>query len=450
VIRIFLLSTIIFVFSFDVPAQLSTRMSEHIYYSDFGSLKKIINDRYLRVLTTNNSVNYFIHQGEPTGIQYELVKRFVDSLNKRLAIKPPLIQFEMISAPKDQLVPLLLEGRGDIIAADLSSYENLIPEIAFSSRLREIKKVLLVNEQYKADDMIYSVGKVHYSTLKNLGVSPQNFKHINNELSEQDLVELTSVGQFNGVIVDFYIGNYFSENYSNLKIIKVQNEKLLPSSWVVRKENKELLDQINHFIPSVSVGSFLGNYLNLKYKKSATSIRFNNDNFKNNLVSPFDDLLQKYARKYKFNWLLLAALSFQESRFNQNRVSEAGAVGAFQVKESTAKEPYVGIFPIRGEKYTENNIHAGVKYLAWIKKSFFDSIPKMREKDRIRFSLAAYNAGPARILKAMKAAKKKGLDPLRWFRNVELIMIDMRLLEPVRYVSEINKRFVAYELLIKD
>ena len=85
--------------------------------------------------------------------------------------------------------------------------------------------------------------------------------------------------------------------------------------------------------------------------------------------------------------------------------------------------------------------------MSWIKKRYFDSEKEMKEKARIRMAMAAYNAGPARVLKAIKLAKRMKLDPNRWFRHVELAMLAMRKTEPVTYVSEINKRYVAYLLL---
>jgi membrane-bound lytic murein transglycosylase MltF len=74
----------------------------------------------------------------------------------------------------------------------------------------------------------------------------------------------------------------------------------------------------------------------------------------------------------------------------------------------------------------------------------------MRERDRIRMSLAAYNAGPRTIINARRRASKLGLDPNRWFRNVELALLDMHKTEPVKYVSEINQRYLAYVLLGVD
>jgi membrane-bound lytic murein transglycosylase MltF len=112
----------------------------------------------------------------------------------------------------------------------------------------------------------------------------------------------------------------------------------------------------------------------------------------------------------------------------------------------TANEPYINIPNISGIKNVEHNIHAGVKYLSWIKNRYFSkkSIPL---KDQYRLTMAAYNAGPARVRKAIKLAKKLKLNPNKWFRNVEYAMAHMRKLEPVYYVSEINKRYVSYKIL---
>jgi membrane-bound lytic murein transglycosylase MltF len=71
----------------------------------------------------------------------------------------------------------------------------------------------------------------------------------------------------------------------------------------------------------------------------------------------------------------------------------------------------------------------------------------MRERDRIRMAIAAYNAGPARVKRAIIQTKKMGLNPNKWFRNVELGMLSLKKNEPVLYLSEINKRYISYVLL---
>ena len=138
--------------------------------------------------------------------------------------------------------------------------------------------------------------------------------------------------------------------------------------------------------------------------------------------------------------MLIMALAYQESGLDNNKKSHAGAVGIMQVKPGTAADRKIGIKNIN---LLENNIHAGVKYLAYLRDRYFSS-EDIRERDRIRFALAAYNAGPARIQKIRNRAGKMGLDPNRWFRNTELAALKYIGQETVRYVSNINKYYLIF------
>jgi len=207
------------------------------------------------------------------------------------------------------------------------------------------------------------------------------------------------------------------------------------------------LKVINEFIPLIKQGSLLGNILSSKYFDEINLIKNEGIDLGRHEISKYDSLIKKYSEQYNLDWRLMAALCFQESRFRQNIKNEYGAIGLFQIKQSTANEPYINIPDIEGPENYENNIHAGIKYLSWIKKTYFDNFEGMSEKNKVRMAIASYNAGPNRIRKAIKMAEKMGLEHLKWFRNVEKALINMRKTEPVHYVSDINKRYVSYQLL---
>jgi membrane-bound lytic murein transglycosylase MltF len=153
---------------------------------------------------------------------------------------------------------------------------------------------------------------------------------------------------------------------------------------------------------------------------------------------------EKYSNNYDFDWLLVAALAYQESRIDQSKRSPAGAIGVMQILPSTAADPNVNIPDI--EKL-ENNIHAGIKYLRFINNRYFEKEP-MDDRNKILFSFASYNAGPAKIARLRKRARKAGLDPNIWFRNVEIIAARRIGRETVQYVSNIYKYYTAYRLII--
>ena len=131
---------------------------------------------------------------------------------------------------------------------------------------------------------------------------------------------------------------------------------------------------------------------------------------------------------------------------NPSRKSRAGAVGIMQVLPSTARDKNINIANIES---VDNNVHAGVKYLAFLRDRYFNS-PDIRTRDQIRLALAAYNAGPAKIQNARNLARKMGLDENQWFRNVEIAVLRIVGQETVQYVSNINKYYVLYQSLLNQ
>ena len=156
------------------------------------------------------------------------------------------------------------------------------------------------------------------------------------------------------------------------------------------------------------------------------------------------EFFKKYADKYDFDWLMVAALAYQESRIDQSLRSPAGAVGVMQMLPATAKDPNVNIANI---DEIEHNIHAGVKYLRFIRDRYFEKEP-MNEANKMLFTLASYNAGPARVAKLRLKAEKKGFDPNVWFRNTEIVAAKRIGRETVQYVSNIYKYYTAYRLIM--
>jgi len=155
------------------------------------------------------------------------------------------------------------------------------------------------------------------------------------------------------------------------------------------------------------------------------------------------DIIRKYAKQYNFDWLMIMAQGYQESRLDHTKKSKAGAVGIMQVLPTTAADPNVGIKDIQE---INNNVHAGVKYLRFLRSRYFEAA-EISPFDRVLFSFAAYNAGPGNIAKARKKAKAMGFDPNQWFGHVEVVAARSISREPVIYVRNILKYFISYKLL---
>ena len=143
---------------------------------------------------------------------------------------------------------------------------------------------------------------------------------------------------------------------------------------------------------------------------------------------------------------MLAAQGYQESGLDQSVKSRAGAIGIMQLLPSTAADRNVGIPDI--EKI-DRNIEAGAKYMRFLASRYFDD-PGISKVDQTLLAFAAYNAGPARVRKLRAEAEKSGLDPNRWFDNVERIAARRIGRETVQYVSNIYKYYIAYHLAVKQ
>jgi membrane-bound lytic murein transglycosylase F len=174
------------------------------------------------------------------------------------------------------------------------------------------------------------------------------------------------------------------------------------------------------------------------------------DKAKGNGLSPYDEVIRRYAEQYGFDWRLITAQMYEESRFDPKAKSFAGARGLMQVLPKTAR--FMGFDKISG---AEEDIHAGVKYLDWVRERFEPELPV---NERTWFALAAYNAGHGHVADARRLAGQHGLDGDRWFENTEKAMLLLskkqyaskarygyvRGIEPVSYVRDIRQRYRAY------
>ena len=137
---------------------------------------------------------------------------------------------------------------------------------------------------------------------------------------------------------------------------------------------------------------------------------------------------------------MLAAQGYQESRLRQEARSHVGAIGVMQIMPPRARSCEVG--DIRA---VEPNIHGGAKYMDQLMTRYFPDA-KFNETERPLFAFASYNAGPGNISKMRKEAAQRGLDPDKWFNNVELVTAEKIGIETTTYVRNIYKYYVAYKL----
>ena len=262
-------------------------------------------------------------------------------------------------------------------------------------------------------------------------------------LEDYDLLDLLNAGVIKAVVVDSHKADFWEKVFDKITVHRdLQVKSGGQIAWAVRKNSPQMMKSITAFARTVKKGSLLGNIVRKRYLGSTRWLdnapsaesreRYEEDHRK---------IIKQYAGRYDFDWLLIAAQAYQESRFDQSKRSSAGAIGVMQVLPTTSASKAVGIPDISG---LENNVHAGVKYLHWLRDTYFSG-SEIEPLDQVLFSFAAYNAGPGNMKRARRRAKRHGFDTNRWFGNVEIGMYRAVSGEPASYVRNIYKYYITYQ-----
>jgi membrane-bound lytic murein transglycosylase MltF len=449
----------------DLAEAASDPLGKHFEARYPASLESVIERRFLRVLTSRNNFDFFISDGGRGGYQYEMVSAFTKFLNERhLKGKGELsIQFELVPVDDDQLMPLLLEGAGDIIAARLTITPNRAERVRFTRPYRKVDEQIVFHDGIAAITSLHdlsgkqvavrttssyaeSLARLNLELVKE-GRAPVDVVFVDDALATERILELVAARKYAFTVADSLIAELAVRMYPSLRVAEgLALRRGGELAWATVPEASMLADEMNTFLRRYREGSLLGNLAARRYFEDEARLASRVDG-ERSVISEFDALFREHAKAYGLDWRLVAAMAYQESRFDPTARNRSGATGLLQIKLQTAREPYIGIPDIAGKENVSNNVRAGLKYLDWIKRRYFDSESEMRDRDRLRMALAAYNAGPAVVIRARNRAKEQGRNPNRWFRHVELSMLGMRKNEPVKYVSEINQRYLSYVLL---
>jgi membrane-bound lytic murein transglycosylase MltF len=212
----------------------------------------------------------------------------------------------------------------------------------------------------------------------------------------------------------------------------------------IRKGSPQLAASLNDFIARNGLDSTLGRILNRRYLQSTRYVADANSQADRARFLAMVGMFRKYGEEYDFDYLLMAAQAYQESRLDQDVRSPVGAIGVMQLMPETGREQGVG-----DVRQLEPNIHAGVKYMHFMLDRYYKDEPMDRLNKEL-FTFASYNAGPARIRQLRRDAKARGLDPDIWFGNVEQIASEKIGRETVTYVSNIFKYYIAYRLIAEQ
>jgi membrane-bound lytic murein transglycosylase MltF len=428
-----------------------------------GDLDGITKRGFLRILTVHNPLFFGFDGVKQEGIVAELAKLYQKHLTEEIGhVRSPTVV--VIPVERGELLPALIAGRGDIVMANLTITPERQKLVDFGPPFYPNIDELVITgpaaESVTSFDDLVTTGLYirrsssyfeHLQTLNSErqanGKKPIPVTAADEILEDYDLLDMLNAGVIKAIVVDSHKADFWEKVYDK---IEVHRDLSLHSgnqiAWAIRKDSPRLMASITAFDSKVKKGTLLGNIVLKRYLGSTHWLHNPTASEDRKRYEEAVEVIRQYAGQYEFDWLLIAAQAYQESRFDQNKRSSAGALGIMQVLPTTASSKAVGIPDI---SVLENNVHAGVKYLHWLRKTYY-SDEAISPLDRILFSFGAYNAGPGNMKRARSRAKKLGLDPNRWFSNVEIGMYRAVSGQPASYVRNIYKYYVTYQGLEKS
>lgn len=428
-----------------------------------GDLDGMVERRLIRALVAFSKTFYFLDRAQARGLSYETLRNFEAHLNKKLKTKTLTVDVVFIPVSRDKLIPYLNEGRGDLAVANLTITPERLEKVDFSDPfLTNVSEVPVTGpespEIKTLDDLagkeIFVRGSSSY--YHSLVALNKEFKEKNlpqmeliladEHLEDEDLLEMVNAGLYPMIVMDLHKAAFWEQVFDDITVhrdIAVRTGGNI--AWAMRKNSPKLRKMVDSFASKAKAGTELGNILFKRYLKETDYVKNAASIAEQRKFLEVIELFKKYGNQYNFDYLMLAAMAYQESRLEQSAKSHAGAVGVMQIKPNIAAADPIKIDNIND---LENNVHAGVKYLRHISDTYFTH-NAIDPYNRQLFSFAAYNAGPTRISKLRPQAAKQGLNPNQWFQNVELVAAKKIGREPVQYVGNILKYYVAYRRIIE-
>jgi len=436
-------------------------------------LDSIISRGKLVAVADFNSTNYFLYRGEPMGFHYELLRAFTEHLG---------VDLEIITENHlEHAFNFLNTGEADLLAIGLTISSSRKKEISFTEPILETRQVLVQRkprnwrsitwesvERHLVRNQLDLAGKtvyvqehsIHFDRLQTLANEiGDTINIIQVPLESEDLIKNVANGEIEFTVCDENIALVNSTYYP---LIDVSTPVSFPQNvaWGVRKDHSEkLLNELNSWIElyrkTPSYAHLYSKYF--RNSRSNTIVKSDYYSLSTGKISMWDDLIKKAGAELGWDWRLLASLMCQESRFDPDVESWAGAYGLMQIMPKTGEK-----FGIDITSSPVNNVKAGTLYIKSLKAIFDDRIPD--ENERMKFILASYNAGPGHVLDAMKLTGKNGMDPQKWDGNVAVWLLKkaepvyyndsevkngyFRGTESVNFVTEILDRYEHYKNMI--
>lgn len=433
-----------------------------------GRKRSPLKSKKLTLLLDGSLYSHSIFKGDLMGLEYELLNLFAKENQLELEVK--------IIKQTAHLLDSLEAGVGDIATGSLNVTPERLQKVNFTLPVLDgghhliqchlTKSIKPQATQLQGKTVMIRKNSSFRSTLQLYASQHHLDLHIQeaaDTLTDENLIEMVAKGKIDYTVTDGNVAKTMSIFYNKIDYSVVLSEKQ-PVCWATCKHSEDLLETLNQWLAkrrkTLDFNLIINKYTILSEARKQT-LRENFPLAKAGHISPYDEIIKKNAKQIHWDWKLIAAIIFQESRFNPSAKSWVGATGLMQLMPTTAKG-----LGVQAHQLTtpEKNIQAGIKYLQWLEKSWRPFIKD--EKELVKFVLASYNVGMGHVWDARRLAEKNHLNSQKWDENVEKMLLELSLpsyykdsvvkfgycrgKEPVTYVKHILGYYSSYINFVKN
>ncbi len=432
-----------------------------IHTDDLDAMMK---RRYIRAIVILTPIGFFYSNGHPMGAMYEALRELEKYVNDKYKTGKLPVKVTFVPLRPDQVEEALHRGVGDFVAYGLIVSPEREQRVAFTVPIqKDLKQIVVSGPDFGTVTTLEDLGgKEIY--INELSVGYQRLQQLNEKLKQagkplikitaadsdlldDDLIQMVNAKLIPATVTTDSRAKLWSQV---LPDITIHPEPVIASdeqtAWAVRKDNPQLKSMLDEFIPPRAVGTSFGNTLVRRYLQNTKWVKDSTSPEEMKKFEAMRAMFKQYSSQYGFDYLMMMAQGYQESLLNQSARNPSGAVGIMQVIPKYAAANPINVKDVQ---VARGNIEAGVKMLRNIEDQYFND-PNIDQVNKTLMVFASYNAGPNRIARLRAQAQQQGLDPNKWFGNVELLVAKDVGQETVTYVGNVYKYYIAYKLALQD
>jgi membrane-bound lytic murein transglycosylase MltF len=439
-----------------LPLTASARMAESLRVAKNAApahdLAEIRSAGVLRVLINQSRNSSAEVKGQAIGTELQRLRAFEQYVNRDSSRK---LSLKLIPKAKDQLLPALLRGEGDLVVpGELLTPSNDQPVSASRALYQKVPLVLVSAKGSRRYLRLQQLAG-HSLTLAQGSAAAEAVRQVNQQLAQrhlaplliewadpslaaEDVLEMVQAGVYPLTAVELPLAERWAKVLPKLRIDRhLQLDNRSDMHWYLSRQAPMLGATLERFLQSY-VSPADQDAAFLRVNRRAYRVHNPLSRSDRQKLEKLRPTLQLYAAQSDFDWLSLAALAYKESSLNPHARSGNAPGGLMQITPAAARS--VGV---SNSQTLEGNVQAAAKYMAMLRKRFFAS-PQIAESERLAFVLAAYNMGPERVQGMRTEAKRRGLNPNQWFFQVERVALEQVGMGVAGYVSSVNKYQLAF------